>query len=752
MTFASDVQKSASERFFLVRISPRKYIGSGLSLGSNQYYWDIGLGYNISKVTINETDSSSFIYENGDLVITSLIDLSNSSNIVTFDHDLYLTGTKVRSTASVSEVPDADWIPLIQNYPEFSQSMKNIAEGVFSLSGTDISLICTDRWGQNLLGSDDSLSRSPVTVWVCIDSVESNRRIFDGEVASVNYSYGVLSVSIIDSFQKLGNTAAFGIRSQSHVYTGNNGQYPLPQDENSAVPIVMGKSSPYSISAGYRHVDPFGAVPSPSYHLNDGMRAKLIGPYSPNQESTTTWMLGRIVGTDVKKINFGSFTGNTLVVPFSKQIEGTITYVNADQTTNYSEQSTDFVVNYIVYCQLSNIDNFNGEIGDYIPASYLTCFDSNFRASSDGGFICGYGAGLYGSYNLAIYVQNFTKDSLFDVIPTQYTSAALSIPSATLPSVSMWVESGEGISYNYQVFYLVLSLNPVTFKAQFSGSTRYLPFTLSLGTAYTVGGKTVRDVYATVTKNSVINISGSSVRCRISPNQSMTHGEALKFVCKASGLDTNDTTFTQADSELTANVSLTVPKDDAAQFPNYLDVAQSITSSTLGVLRVNQSRQVEYELLKNPSSLSIDSTKDVLNMVAGDTVTSVEYQDIYSTVEFKNPQLNNLAALSGTGPNSVVDFPKIRQLHRVNKTKTVEHVLESIQNRKSVIAGYFSNPTVEYSLSTASEDLASSIGDIVEINNTAVANDEQSAVGLIIGLDQSGSKTTVKINELRGIE
>lgn len=764
MTFATDAHKAASERFFLVRITARKYVGTGSITGNpNEYLFNATPGLNVIGIVVNGVNESIYDYDitDGGLLVTSTKNLANASNVMTIDHDIYLTGTKVRETASIAGIPDAKWMPLIENYPEFSQSMRDLAEGVFSLSGTDISLICTDRWGQNLLEQYDSLSKAPVSVWVCIDSVNSNRKIFDGEVSAVSYSYGKLSLKILDTFQKLTNTASFGTREQSHIYTGNGSQYPLPADENAIIPIAMGKSSPFSLGSGYRHVDSFGSPPGACYHLNKGMKAKLISPQAPNQTSNTTWMLGRIVGTDIKRINFGSFVGNTYIQPLYKAIQTTLNFCSADPfnpanspTINYTEAATFYIRSEILFCQVDNINNFTGEIGDYIPASYFSSiYDSNRIANMDGGFICGYGAGLFGSYNLAIYIQDFSSNSIISgPVSGPSTVGALSIPNNLLPSSSIFVEAGNNIDYNFDAFYLTLSLNPLSFKSRFSSSTRYLPHTISLGPSYTLAGKTVRNVTATIPASSIINISGSQVVSRFSPNQSMSHGEAMKFICKASGLETNDASFTTADTELSANVSMAVPlESELAEFPSYLEVAQAVSKSTLGILRVNQNRQVEYELLKSPGSMAIDSVKSKINMLDGDTSTNVQFQDIVTSVEFENKQLYNLAALSGSGPKAVVDLPIMKQLHRVDRSKTVYHVLESIQNRKAAIAGYLSNPTVEYNLATASEDLASSIGDVVEVNNTATANTNQTAVGLIVSLDQAGSKTSVKINEVRGI-
>jgi hypothetical protein len=631
--------------------------------------------------------------------------------------------------------------------------MRNIADGVFSLSNTDISFICTDRWGQSLIGKPDilgqyeSLSNAPVSVWVCIDSPANNRKIFDGEVGSVSYRYGILNVSVLDTFQKLKNTASFGTRAQSHVYTGNGSMYPKPADENAVIPIVLGKSSPIKVGIGYRHVDPFGSPPCPLYNIADGQNAILVGPSGANQGSTTTWIAGRYTGIDIKRLTFGSQASSALVYPLTKTQNGNLK-VPVPLSLNFQVQPrTYYPTNYIVFYRLSNIATFNGEIGDLLPASAMPASLQSLGAR--GGVVCGFGASLYGVYNLAVYV--FFDD--FSRIETSVTAAynqACTLPTdGTYPSFSCWVESGDTASYDWEAEE-VFGVPIIDNKSGFA--TSYLmPTNIYAAGGYTIGGQTVATLYFQLGPNSKINLSDARVKFRFSPGTSMSHAEALKFIVKSSGMSTNDATFTQAQSDLSANVSVTFPQDQASNFSSYLDAAQSITSSTLGLLRVNQSRQVEYELIKNPQALTTDGIRDKVNMLAGETSATVEYQDIVTSVEFENPQLVNLAALSGTGPKAVVDLPINKQLHRVEKSKTVQHVLESIQNRKASIAGYLGNPTVEYTLSTASEDLASSIGDVIEIQNTAVADTSETAKGIITSLEQSGSTTNLKVNEIRGV-
>lgn len=754
MSFASKALESASERFFLVKMTARRYLYLGLQSAPNTYVYNVPENLNIDSIIINGVaiSNANYSYYNDQLQITSLLDLEDDSNVVTLDHNIFLTGTKFRETIGVAGLPDAKWEPLILEYPTFSQSMANIAEGVFTLSNTDISFICTDRWAQALVGKPEevtgqyeSLSNCPVSVWVCIDDYANSKKIFDGEITKASYKNGTFNVSVIDTFQKLNNSASFGTRAQSHIYTGNGTQYPKPEDENSAVSITMGKSSPITVDPGYKHIDSFGAAICPMYHLSGGKKAKLIGPQNADQSTSTTWMAGRIVGTNVKRINFGTITGNTLIYKQKREIKQNTAVFVIPTNDRYAQVLTHVLINHIFFVQLSNINDFTGEIGDYIPGAYFPAGYNDLH-----GFVAGYGDGLYGVYNLAIATnETVIKIGASSDWPN-VTAAAMSLPNNTLPSMSVWVNSGDNSDYTFdselEIALGGLTTSIITDKSNFF--TRYLPFTLILGSSYTLGDKTVRDIKFSLPSNSKVNISTSEINCRMSPNQTMTHGDAMKFIVKSAGMSANNASFTQADSELSANVSVTFPQDESTEFSTYLNCAQAVTSSTLGLLTVNQDREVEYKLIKNPDSMVVAGTRDPLNMLEGQTQSQIDYQDLVSSVEFENPQLKNVNSQA----TDVVDFPIIKQVHRVERTKNVKHILESIQNRKAAIAGYFSNPTVEYSLSTASEDLATSIGDVIEINNKAVADKTESTKGVVVSLDQSGSTTNIKVNEIRGVE
>lgn len=825
MTFTDQAQLSSSERFFLVRLQPRRY----LYLGDPEseaiplnFFYTLPQNLNINEIYINQykLSSSDYIYNKDlneyNLQITSPIinatdlikgiwykintagstdftqcgaisndpgtsfeatksgtgtgtvvfDLTRPENITILEHNIYITGTKFRETNNISGLPDAKWEPLIFNYPGFNQSMQNIAEGVFSLSGSSLQLISNNRWVQELIGTPEdsilpgasgqyeSLSSCPVSVWVCINSASNNRKIFDGEVSSVSYQSQVVNLSIIDSFQKLNNTASFGDRSQSEIYKGNIFDTivlsPNPTDENKKIPLTIGSSTPYKVSLGYKQVDAFGFLSTIKlYHLSDGQECTLMKEADQTEESY--WLAGRIVAP-LKLLTFGPIApgSNTKILNFKKNIPGLNVIDDGTANAGESNPTTIQVVNRIVFIELDDIDNFNGEIGDFLPPEWFFAIDGEVIGAA----ICGYGNNLIPgqNYNLAVTLlyENGVKWDKVN-LPDEQNFSAIGLTDNVQPSLSVWVEADSTATYDYEK--IQYSAAPVDYLLQnkFNFTTRYLPIQSIGATQYNLVGQDIYNIYFSLPPNDKINLATSKIKCRIGVEGSINHADALKFVVKAAGMDVSEVSFSNAANDLDANVSFTIPAN-GNDFPSYLEVAQSITSSTLGLLRVNQQRQVEYEIIKDPAISTADSVKSSINMLNGQTSTSVNYQDLASRIEFENPQLENISALENFGPKAVVELPIAKYLHRIDKTKKIQHVLENIQSRKDAIAGYFASPTVQYSLATANEDLASSIGDIVEIQNTAVADKKQTTKGVIIALEQSGPTTSLRINEIRGVD
>ena len=746
MTYATSAQLSASERFFLVKIEPRKYLGLGTHVTGNTYTFSTTLP-RVDAVHLDGSTSgiTSFSLSNGVLTVVSPSNLASASFTVTADFYQFYTGSKVRDTAgNTAGLPEEIWEPYITNYPQFSQSMRSIADGVFSIANTQLDLISENRLLHGYFGDDYSWANAPVTVWSCIDEVNTCRLVFTGTVASANLTSSSVSLSVLDSFQRLNQSATFGTKSQSFIYTGNsNSLYPNAQDDGQVMPLVIGESSPLFVKNTYRHLDTYGSMPTTMYHLSDGLRAIKRTPEAPSETSQVSFIAGRIVGGDIKKLNFGTISAGYRYVVF-RDVRGDY---GAGATAD-PEIWTQFI---FVQCS-----SFNGEIGDFV--SSFTVNGSDFH-----GWVCRKTPFTYlgTDYDFAICCSEFGEvpDSEGAGSVPSNGSVTVVIANNSIPSMSAWIEGGDGVE-NTNI-YIPLALVPSVCMVYHN--TRYLKIAgYTLDTAYTIGGQSVRQLNITIDPADTDLVdsrgAGSSVlasatiKCRFSSESSVSHGDALKFVIKAAGMDVNNSSFSDADTFLDANVNICIPETNATDFPSYLEVAQSITSSTLGIIRVNESRECEYHILDDLKSGSSVGTRDVVNMIDGKTSVAIDYQDTYTAISFENPTYKGIeSSSSSSGPNAIVSNPIGSALNRMERVKEIKHVLTDIYTRTDAMLDLYTSPKVEYTFSTASDDLTTEIGDVLTIDNPSVASESQTMDGVVVDVQTSGRESTVTINELRGL-
>lgn len=731
MTFLSEAQKPHSERFMLVKIRPRRLLPAAVFVSGSTYeYTDLDLD-RIDVVVIAgvEHDTADWDYTDGTLTITSAPgDLTDENAFpVTVDHDLFLSGTKVRETSGVSGIPDAVWLPLITKYPGFEQSMRNIIEGMFTLSGTNVEIITTDRWVQQFLGVNDSFSKAPVDIWCCINDVTINRKIFSGEVSKVGIKDGRASFSLLDSFQRLLDTASFGSKDEAYVVIGSSiTPYAELKDENKPVPIVFAGTSPFKQAEGYRSVYPFGSPAPPTAHLFDGLPLIKIGPLNPVVGDVMQYLAGRIIGTDLKFLLFGTIS------------DAAIHYLNATVIDPSDAAGTTHLIYHPMY--YFQCSNFNGSIGDYIPGY---------------GWVAYVGSFMFGgtAYNLAVSREGegpigraplYYEYGVFPPPPTSGPITPPVIPDNTYLSYSIWFDRGN--AYNVTRYADTSGILGVPYYI-FDLGTRYVPAqNVVLTPQGTVGGETVYYVYFDVDSDNIGDVT-SQLKCRFATDTgSINHERGMEFIVKSAGMDTNSTSFTQAGIDLaTTYTFFTIPNFDAlGNFKSYLEYAQDLARSTMSLLRLNEDREVEYEIISDPQLDTPDAERTRVDMLQGDTQTSVEYQDIVAQVDFENIHFNT------TGAKTSVTDSRLSQLHQSEVIKTVKHVLQAA-TRAPDIANYYMSPTVEYNLSTASKDLASQLGDVIEVDNKSVADSGTVKNGLITEISASGNKTSIKINEIRGI-
>lgn len=730
MTFSSEINKVDNERFFLAQVTARKDLGVGTSIGGDDYTFDI-TGLNVSEVYVNGTAETFSILGNV-LTVTSLEDLENSSNYTIVDHDLYLTGTTARVTASVSGLPDAVWEPRVLTYPSFTQSVSNVLSGVFTLSSSQLKIISTDGLHQKLLSIGDSLSKAPVKIWACVNGVENNRVIFVGEVASATVSNAVLTLELIDTFNKLGDTAYFGNKTQAVNYTGNGARpYVIPEDDNTAVPLTIGHSSPRTISPGWRHLDAYGSpLQGQFYHVSGGTKAIKYSPELPTPSSTISYSAGRILSADLLRLNFGTING-----AYEQYVTRTIP-ADANRTGD-----TVLIYEQIIYLFCSS---FNCQVGDYVP-------DLN-------GWVCQTGNISFGSYNVAIAVPHYGESTAINTIPPDGVMSPLpSITNNVHPAMTVWMEGGDQVTN--KDLYTPASLNPDV-RFTFHG-TRYLPFTVSL-TSYTHASRTINHVNFTVnpstaglldTQNGDANsnpLANKNVYYAYRLSTEDTHASGLKFLVESAGMATNAASFTQADTDLpSTNLAMTLPLNLGKEHDTYLKACEAVTSSTFGVLSINSDQEVEYKIID--TIVTPDLVRDDNDIINGSVSTKIEYQDIATSFVFNHGQITTPSFAGGISVSASVESAYSQFLNRTFKVKEIKHYLKSLTGVTARISGYLKNAVVEYTITTSSKDLDTQISSSVELTNPAVTNPSGVTSGVVVGIDSSASSTNIKINEIRGV-
>ena len=119
MTFEAEAQKSASERFFLVKLKGRVGLAPVSTATPNVYKAYIntnGIDFLIEEIYVNGVLIPSTKWSLGSdeygnfLLIESLTNLADLDNVTYFEHAIYMTGGVTRYTTLVdSGIATASW-------------------------------------------------------------------------------------------------------------------------------------------------------------------------------------------------------------------------------------------------------------------------------------------------------------------------------------------------------------------------------------------------------------------------------------------------------------------------------------------------------------------------------------------------------------------------------------------------------------------------------------------------------------------
>lgn len=313
MSISTEKIKFATERFLLVRINPARYILPTLSAGLYQITLPFIIntlqrnGAPLTKDTTDPTVNDHWYQdENTKILKVKLASAPNATtNVLVAFYYLFYTAVVYRSISENPEddsTPTRDWQPLMQNYPSVLQSFDNIYNGVFSINDTSIELINADGIFQTYLTDDDTFYNKTVDIWLCIEDVTNIQKIFTGTIKNLSISTNIVTVNVVDSFNKLKDIASMGDDTDEIYFTLDGFPDVDPKYASFPVPYIVGKNSRYITAV---QSDPIPGNPV-IYRISEANEAVCTSIFSPlSQVVNRQWGCCRQKGA-VPTQSFGS--------------------------------------------------------------------------------------------------------------------------------------------------------------------------------------------------------------------------------------------------------------------------------------------------------------------------------------------------------------------------------------------------------------------------------------------------------------
>lgn len=230
----------------------------------------------------------------------------------------------------------------------------------------------------------------------------------------------------------------------------------------------------------------------------------------------------------------------------------------------------------------------------------------------------------------------------------------------------------------------------------------------------------------------------------------LTHAKVLKDLVEASGMTANASSFTTADSDLSAKVRFSIPYFGETDIGSYADYASKILESTGGYLRLNESDEVEYKLFAAPAPSETLTSADYADLSVG-----IEYQDIYTTVEavndhWQNNRLTDIQFDYGTARQLISTNEEAFSIIGARRVKYLQHVLTSMSNSIARVLDLVSNRVLRFTFKTATENIDTAIGDDYYIQSDNI-NDGTAVAVKVVSKSVSVDGTEVTAIDLYGV-
>lgn len=718
MTFADKTDKASTGRFTLVRVTPARCIDSYLaSVGGGVYQmtWTRPVAaLTRNGVALTQVGALSavdqFTYDEGTQILQVQLASapSDASNVlVLFYYLFYASGMAVLATQDPldSSTPLRQWTPRVLTEPQLSQTVRNVTQGVFTVADTSLELANADRALNQFFGPADSFKDKDIDCWIGIreGSFETPlyQRAYKGKVNAASLAAESVELQIYDAFSRLTQPAYMGDAPGMCVVQLTSDSFP------SADPNKVGQVLPYFIGRFSRYKTVKRATFVIEWDLDiTSMPEAFCSNYNDTTASSVnrSWVLGRVSADGLRGFTLPS-PSNVTVIADSIWVAGTGT------TEAYSASIWGYTSG--VWATMSDVT-----AGDRIKISDGTKTDYGYIAARDEAgmsvtivWVSANGAG-------ATTITGFSDPALVlvDEAGNEYQLA----PERDYTTTLTTLPSGN-------------KLVSVTFVNNFEGNLTKLNGYPGTFTGF-------------------VNPQRHKVFFRLRPQVTnyAKHGHVLSQIMTLVGLSPVAATFTAANTALPVNLAVQIPYFDESSYKGYIDYAEDILASTLGILALDSSSQVQYALIAAPSAS--DGTDD--NYVLGDQSLqiAVDYNDVVTGLIAYNPHNSSQAAIQGTPSPSETRYNLLAQyLHGISNAFQFRHVLETITGRIDQILAARSNRRATFTFGVATRYLTAKIGDDCQLQTKFLLGSDTARSVKITSLDKSADRVTVSAIDLLGV-
>lgn len=373
--FTSIQENQSSDKFLLIRIEPARCLNSYLVLDSGNIY-TCTFNFNLSKILVNGTmytkvsgvpSSNQYSYDENTKELNIYLSSSPSQSVVVIAYFyLFYTGNRFRVLGENPELPTInlrEWEPKIDSPPTINQDIKNVLNGILSISTSSLSIINNDDYFEQFVSDNDSFYNKSILIWQCLDSTDNIKKIFSGKITSLSYNKTRVNFNITDDLASLQTPCTMGDVDELY-FTDDYFTQVDPNKSGFPVRFIFGTSSRYKTIADpisglteAQRLDPdfMNEAVCINFTNNIGTSANRdygicrVGPngfesfgFTPSAVDNSNPNYTRLTGTNAQIIKFT--IGDTFHTSGSGVYYGRVLYVDRINNYIYSIKLASFVL------------------------------------------------------------------------------------------------------------------------------------------------------------------------------------------------------------------------------------------------------------------------------------------------------------------------------------------------------------------------------------------------------------------------